>query len=113
MCLPRLGMTVGNARSVDRFSGAPRPTGLDARRRLVPTPPAESFAWPPPENRQSAPMSDQTETTAKAGAIIVPVTLFEQNCTILWDEPSKKAVVFDPGGDVPKILEAVRQTGVS
>ena len=58
-------------------------------------------------------MSDQTETTAKAGAIIVPVTLFEQNCTILWDEPSKKAVVFDPGGDVPKILEAVRQTGVS
>ena len=47
----------------------------------------------------------QAEAGAKAGAIIVPVTLFEQNCTIIWDEPSKKAVVIDPGGDVPKILE--------
>src|SRR6201997_5952333 len=65
-------------------------------------------------------MANQTETTAdeagtqaKAGAMIVPVTLFEQNCTILWDEPSKKAVVIDPGGDVPKILEAIKQAGVA
>src|SRR3954452_20138551 len=55
----------------------------------------------------------QAEASAKAGAIIVPVTLFEQNCTIIWDEPSKKAVVIDPGGDVPKILEAIKQTGVT
>ena len=54
----------------------------------------------------------QAETQAKAGAMIVPVTLFEQNCTIIWHEPSKKAVVIDPGGDVPKILEAIKQTGV-
>ena len=59
-------------------------------------------------------MSEQTDTQqAKAGAIIVPVTLFEQNCTIIWDEPSKKAVVIDPGGDVPKILDAIKQTGVT
>ncbi|MBW5433991.1 MBL fold metallo-hydrolase [Bradyrhizobium canariense] len=55
----------------------------------------------------------QAEAGAKAGAIIVPVTLFEQNCTIIWDEPSKKAVVIDPGGDVPKILDAIKQTGVT
>ena len=36
-------------------------------------------------------MTQDTETRAKAGAVIVPVTLFEQNCTIIWDEPSKKA----------------------
>ena len=60
-----------------------------------------------------APMSDQNDTQAKAGAIIVPVTLFEQNCTIIWNEPSKKAVVIDPGGDVPKILDAIKQTGVT
>jgi glyoxylase-like metal-dependent hydrolase (beta-lactamase superfamily II) len=60
-----------------------------------------------------SPMSEQHETQAKAGAIIVPVTLFEQNCTIIWDEPSKKAVVIDPGGDVPKILDAIKQTGVT
>lgn len=68
-----------------------------------------------------APMTEQNKTQnssqessqAKAGAIIVPVTLFEQNCTIIWDEPSKKAVVIDPGGDVPKILDAITQTGVT
>ncbi len=58
-------------------------------------------------------MTEQTETTAKAGAIIVPVTLFEQNCSIIWDEPSKRAVVVDPGGDVPRILAAIKQTGVT
>ncbi len=58
-------------------------------------------------------MAQQTETKAKAGAIIVPVTLFEQNCTILWCEATKKAVVIDPGGDVPRIQEAIRQTGVT
>ena len=49
---------------------------------------------------------------AKAGAIIVPVTLFEQNCTILWDANTRQAVVFDPGGDVPKILAAIEKTAV-
>ena len=58
-------------------------------------------------------MTQQTGTKAKAGAIIVPVTLFEQNCTILWHEPSKKAVVIDPGGDVPKIEAAIKETGVT
>ena len=59
------------------------------------------------------PMTQETETTAKAGAMIVPVTLFEQNCTIIWDEPTKRAVVIDPGGVVPKILAAIEQTGVT
>ncbi|MCJ9701304.1 MULTISPECIES: MBL fold metallo-hydrolase [unclassified Bradyrhizobium] len=58
-------------------------------------------------------MTEQNDTQSKAGAIIVPVTLFEQNCTIIWDEPTKKAVVIDPGGDVPKILDAIKQTGVT
>ncbi|MBV9983792.1 MBL fold metallo-hydrolase [Bradyrhizobium sp.] len=58
-------------------------------------------------------MTQDTETKAKAGAIIVPVTLFEQNCTILWCEATKKAVVIDPGGDVPRIQEAIAKTGVT
>lgn len=57
--------------------------------------------------------SSRGSSQAKAGAIIVPVTLFEQNCTIIWDEPGKKAVVIDPGDDVPKILEAIKQAGVT
>ena len=57
-------------------------------------------------------MTEQTETRAKAGAVIVPVTLFEQNCTILWDAETKQAVVFDPGGDVQRILAAIEKTAV-
>jgi glyoxylase-like metal-dependent hydrolase (beta-lactamase superfamily II) len=55
----------------------------------------------------------ETETKAKAGAIIIPVTLFEQNCTLIWCEATKKAAVIDPGGDVPKILAAIKQTKVN
>ncbi|MGH6703020.1 MAG: MBL fold metallo-hydrolase, partial [Bradyrhizobium sp.] len=31
-------------------------------------------------------MTEKTETRAKAGAVIIPVTLFEQNCTLIWCE---------------------------
>jgi hydroxyacylglutathione hydrolase len=57
--------------------------------------------------------TQQTETKAKAGAVIIPVTLFEQNCTLLWCEATKKAVVIDPGGDVTKIQAAIKQSNVS
>jgi hydroxyacylglutathione hydrolase len=42
---------------------------------------------------------------------IVPVTPFQQNCAILWDEASKAGMVVDPGGDVDRILAAIDQTG--
>jgi len=44
---------------------------------------------------------------------IVPVTPFQQNCAILWDEESKRALVIDPGGDVDRILDAIKQVGVT
>lgn len=57
--------------------------------------------------------ANPTEAKAKAGALIIPVTLFEQNCMLLWCETTKKAVVIDPGGDVDKILAAIKQANVS
>lgn len=42
---------------------------------------------------------------------IVPVTPFQQNCSLLICENSGKAAVVDPGGDVPLILRAIEQTG--
>jgi glyoxylase-like metal-dependent hydrolase (beta-lactamase superfamily II) len=39
-------------------------------------------------------------------ATIVPVTPFQQNCTILWDEASRAGAVVDPGGDLDRILKA-------
>lgn len=44
---------------------------------------------------------------------IVPVTGFQQNCTILWDDDDKKGVVVDPGGDVDRIMGAIEQAGVT
>jgi hydroxyacylglutathione hydrolase len=50
------------------------------------------------------------EATRLRGTI-VPVTPFQQNCAILWDEATKVGMVVDPGGDVDRILAAVDQTG--
>lgn len=38
---------------------------------------------------------------------IIPVTGFQQNCTLLWCDSSKEAAVIDPGGDLDKILARV------
>lgn len=38
---------------------------------------------------------------------IVPVTAFQQNCTILFDTDTLKGVVVDPGGDVERIRAAL------
>lgn len=45
-------------------------------------------------------------------AVIVPVTAFQQNCTILFDAETKLGVVVDPGGDVPRIQEALQKYGI-
>lgn len=45
-------------------------------------------------------------------AAIIPVTPFEQNCTLLWDEESKSAMVVDPGGDIERIGEAIKELGL-
>lgn len=43
--------------------------------------------------------------------ILIPVTPFEQNCSILICQESNRAAVVDPGGDLPKILEALEESG--
>lgn len=43
---------------------------------------------------------------------IVPVTAFEQNCSILWCDETMEAVVVDPGGDQHKIESALNTLGV-
>lgn len=43
---------------------------------------------------------------------IVPVTPFQQNCTILFDSDDRKGVVVDPGGDIDKILAALESNRI-
>ncbi len=45
-------------------------------------------------------------------AAIVPVTPFQQNCTILYDETGKRGVVVDPGGEVERIAGLIAERGI-
>jgi len=38
-------------------------------------------------------------------AEIIAVTPFRQNCTLLWDDETREAVLTDVGGDVPYLLQ--------
>jgi len=44
---------------------------------------------------------------------IIPVTPFEQNCSLLWCDETLRAAVVDPGGNIPRILDAVKKNGLS
>ena len=52
-------------------------------------------------------------TRAALKAAIIPVTPFQQNCTLIWDEATKVGAVVDPGGDLDAIRSAIAQVGVS
>lgn len=45
--------------------------------------------------------------------LLVPVTPFEQNCSILICEETLKAAIVDPGGDLPRILQALSNANVT
>lgn len=38
---------------------------------------------------------------------VVPVTPFEQNCSVLWCETTREAAIVDPGGDLEQVLAVV------
>lgn len=44
---------------------------------------------------------------------IVPVTPFQQNCTLLYDDVEKSGIVVDPGGDIDRIQEAIAVGGLT
>ena len=44
--------------------------------------------------------------------LTVPVTPFEQNCSIVWCSDTLSATVIDPGGDLPRLLDAVKKLGI-
>ncbi|MEX5412648.1 MBL fold metallo-hydrolase [Atlantibacter hermannii] len=44
---------------------------------------------------------------------IIPVTAFSQNCSLIWCEETRLAAIVDPGGDAPRIQQAVAAQGVT
>lgn len=43
----------------------------------------------------------------------VPVTPFQQNCSIVWCTDTMEGAVIDPGGDLPRLLATARKLGVT
>ena len=43
---------------------------------------------------------------------IIPVTAFQQNCSVLRCMKTNKGAVVDPGGDLPQVLEYIEREGI-
>jgi glyoxylase-like metal-dependent hydrolase (beta-lactamase superfamily II) len=43
---------------------------------------------------------------------IIPVTPFQQNCTVLYDPETMEGVIVDPGGDVEVILQTISENDI-
>ena len=55
------------------------------------------------ENNQSKPIR----------AVVVPVTPFQQNCSIVWCVETSLGAIFDPGGDLDNILKMDQDNNIT
>jgi glyoxylase-like metal-dependent hydrolase (beta-lactamase superfamily II) len=44
--------------------------------------------------------------------LTIPVTPFQQNCSLVWDDQTHQAAVIDPGGDLDHLQAEVRRLGL-
>lgn len=44
---------------------------------------------------------------------IIPVTPFQQNCTLMWCEETGKGAIVDPGGDLERLQAVIAEEGVT
>jgi len=44
---------------------------------------------------------------------LIPVTPFQQNCSLLWDTESMDGILVDPGGEAQKIMSSAKKLGVN
>ncbi len=56
-------------------------------------------------------MSNAKQTPFRVA--VIPVTGFQQNCSIIFNEETKKGAVVDPGGDIDQIMAAIQKMGVT
>lgn len=55
-------------------------------------------------------MNDQPQPPLSIA--VIPVTPFQQNCSLVWCTKTMEAAIVDPGGDVARIRAALKETGV-
>ena len=56
-------------------------------------------------------MTSAKETPLRAA--IIPVTGFQQNCSLVWCSKTMKGALVDPGGDLAKIKDGIARSGVT
>lgn len=44
---------------------------------------------------------------------LIPVTPFQQNCSLLWNTETLEGILVDPGGEAQKIIEEAKSLGVT
>ena len=77
-----------------------------------------SFSWGTPARiadfkaSPHRPRKTRTPRT-RMKVTLIPVTPFQQNCSLLIDETTGRAAVCDPGGDLDRILAAVKEQGAT
>jgi len=60
-------------------------------------------------------MTDASGETEKSPiqAVLIPVTPFQQNCSLLWCTETMRGAVTDPGGDLELVGEAIKEKSVT
>lgn len=56
-------------------------------------------------------MTETAQPPMRVG--IVPVTAFQQNCSLLWCTRTMRGALVDPGGDLDMLKKALEKTGVT
>ncbi|PHY12691.1 MBL fold metallo-hydrolase [Caulobacter sp. B11] len=54
-----------------------------------------------------------SQTEPPIRAVIAPVTPLQQNCTIVWCAKTLKAAIIDPGGEVPRLMQVLKDQGLT
>jgi hydroxyacylglutathione hydrolase len=70
----------------------------------------------PQENSNSGSDDAQQDNGADTPPIqvmVISVTTFQQNCSLIWDPVTLRGAVIDPGGDVDRIQAAIEKQGVT
>ena len=58
-------------------------------------------------------MSDAPPNQAPIQVVVIPVTPFQQNTSLVWCAKTKRGAFVDPGGEVPRLMEAADKAGVA
>ena len=62
-------------------------------------------------------MANRSTTEAEAlpalRCAVVPVTPFQQNCSVIWCTETGRGAIVDPGGDLDRVLQAARSYDVT